>query len=220
MLFRSGRPDAALKSYEKAIAIKSDFAEAYRNLGSVLLDLRRMDEALVSFERALAINPDLDFILGNLLHTKMHLCDWDDVSSRLDELQNKINNSEKVIEPFSMLGLIDDPEIQRKTTEIFANKKFQKSSVLQSYGIQVAKLAGIPDAVIDLARRELAILEEQSPAKLVSNKASASSAKPDQTELYLAPVSSAVEKRIDSLRPDELSPKQALDLIYELKKLR
>ena len=96
----------------------------------------------------------------------------------------------------------------------------QDGPASQSYGIQVAKLAGIPDAVIDLARRELAILEEQSPAKLVSNKASASSAKPDQTELYLAPVSSAVEKRIDSLRPDELSPKQALDLIYELKKLR
>jgi len=96
----------------------------------------------------------------------------------------------------------------------------QDGPASQSYGIQVAKLAGIPDAVIDLARRELAILEKQSPAKLVSNKASPSSAKPDQTELYLAPVSSAVEKRIDSLRPDELSPKQALDLIYELKKLR
>ena len=41
-----------------------------------------------------------------------------------------------------------------------------------------------------------------------------------QTELYLAPVSSAVEKRIDSLRPDEMSPKQALDMLYELKKLR
>ena len=122
-----GQLDAAVKSYEKAIAIEPDYAEAYRNLGSVLLDLRRMDEALVSFERALAINPDLDFTLGKLLHTKMHLCLWDDLSSMLDELQDKINNNEKVIDPFPMLGLIDDPELQRIVTEIFVNKNFPKS---------------------------------------------------------------------------------------------
>jgi protein O-GlcNAc transferase len=126
-LVELGRPDAALKSYEKAIAIKPDFDEAYRNLGGVMLYLKRMDEAMKSFERALAINPDLDFILGNVLHTKMHLCDWDDVSSRLDELQDKINNNEKVIPPFVMLGLIDDPELQRKATEIYVNENFPKN---------------------------------------------------------------------------------------------
>ena len=56
----------------------------------------------------------------------MHLCLWDDLSSMLDELQDKINNNEKVIPPFPMLGLIDDPELQRKATEIFVNENFQK----------------------------------------------------------------------------------------------
>lgn len=96
----------------------------------------------------------------------------------------------------------------------------QDGPASKSYGIQVAKLAGIPDSVIDLARRELAILEAQSPSKLILNKPADDSNTLGQKELYLAPVSSPVEKRIDSLRPDELSPKQALDLIYELKKLR
>jgi len=96
----------------------------------------------------------------------------------------------------------------------------QDGPASKSYGIQVAKLAGIPDSVIDLARRELAILEAQSPSKLILNKPADDSNTVGQKELYLAPVSSPVEKRIDSLRPDELSPKQALDLIYELKKLR
>ena len=96
----------------------------------------------------------------------------------------------------------------------------QDGPASKSYGIQVAKLAGIPDSVIDLARRELAILEAQSPSKLILNKPADDSNTLGQKELYLAPVRSPVEKRIDSLRPDELSPKQALDLIYELKKLR
>ena len=96
----------------------------------------------------------------------------------------------------------------------------QDGPASKSYGIQVAKLAGIPDSVIELARRELAILEAQSPSILMMNEPTGDSKILGQTELYLAPVSSAVEKRIDSLRPDEMSPKQALDMLYELKKLR
>jgi len=58
------------------------------------------------------------------LHTKMHLCIWDDLPIHLNELTNKINNNEKVIIPFALLALIDDPEIQRKNTEIFVNMKY------------------------------------------------------------------------------------------------
>jgi len=122
--------DAALKCYEKAVALKPDYAEAYRNHGNVLLGLKRLDEALVSYDSAIALNPDLDWMLGNLLHTKMHLCLWDDLANRLDELTNKINNGEKVISPFPLLALIDDPEIHSKTAEIYANEKYPQSHVL------------------------------------------------------------------------------------------
>jgi len=64
----------------------------------------------------------------------MHLCLWDDVENRLHELTNKINNDEKVIGPFQLQALIDDPEIQRKTTEIYANEKFPKRYVLLEIG--------------------------------------------------------------------------------------
>ena len=74
-------------------------------------------------------------MLGKLLHTKMHLCLWDDLSSRLDELQDKIHNNEKVIPPFPMLGLIDDPELQRKVTEIFVNKHHPKNHDLPKIGL-------------------------------------------------------------------------------------
>ena len=134
-LVELGRRNAAVKSYEKAITIKPDFPEAYRNLGSVMLGFKRMDEAMTNFERALFLNPKLDFLLGHTLHTKMHLCLWDDLSSRLEELQDKINNNEKVIPPFPMLGLIDDPELQRKVTEIFVNKHHPKNHDLPKIGL-------------------------------------------------------------------------------------
>nr|AAR37904.1 TPR domain protein [uncultured marine bacterium 560] len=125
-----GQVDAAVKSYEKALAIKPDFAEAYYNRGNVLKGLKRLDEALVSLNRAIVLKPDIDFILGDLLHTKMDLCIWDDLSNHINEITKKINNSEKVIHPFPMLALIDEPEVQRKTAEIFANEKYSQSHLL------------------------------------------------------------------------------------------
>ena len=112
--------DEAIKFYEKAIAIKSDYAGAYANLASVLKDLKRLEEALVIYESEIIQNSDLDFILGELLHTRMHLCIWDDLPNKLNELRKKINNSEKVLNPFLLLALIDDPELQRKQAEICA----------------------------------------------------------------------------------------------------
>ena len=122
--------DAAVKCYEKALALKPDYADAHANRGNVLKDFKRLDEALASYESAIALAPDSDFILGNVLHTKMNLCIWDDLANRLNELTNKINNGEKVINPFPLLALIDDPEIQRKTAEIYANEKYPQSHVL------------------------------------------------------------------------------------------
>jgi len=126
---------SAIESHEKALAIKPNYAEAYYNLGNALTGLKRLDEAVVNYERAIALKPNIDFILGDLLHTQMHLCIWDDLPRRLDELKNKINNNEKVIHPFNLLALIDDPEIQRKNTEIYVNYKFPNNNVLPAIGI-------------------------------------------------------------------------------------
>jgi DNA mismatch repair protein MutS len=93
----------------------------------------------------------------------------------------------------------------------------QDGPASQSYGIQVAKLAGIPGNVINLARQELALLEAGSSG--VISPPQQPHAQPSQAELFLPPVNPELQKRLESLSPDELSPKQALDLVYELKKL-
>ena len=61
---------------------------------------------------------------------KCIFCIWDDLPNQLNELSNKINNGEKVISPFALLALIDDPEIHRKTAEIYVNEKHPQSHVL------------------------------------------------------------------------------------------
>ncbi len=85
----------------------------------------------------------------------------------------------------------------------------------QSYGLQVAQLAGIPATVIHNARGKLAQLENQEVrAQLTHQPAS----KPQQNDLF-ASGPSAVERKLGNTNPDELSPREALELLYVLKKL-
>lgn len=99
----------------------------------------------------------------------------------------------------------------------------QEGPASKSYGIQVAKLAGIPAAVIARARIELATLESASQANQTSQTSQSSSPTPDtprQPELFAPPVNTQLEQILDSLQPDEMSPKEALEVLYQLKKAR
>ena len=122
-----GQLDTAINCYKKALVIEPDYAAAHYNLGMSLQAFGQLDEALISYSHANMLKPDLHYILGTVLNTKMHLCIWDVLPNYLIELKNKINNNEKVIIPFSMLGLIDDPELQMKVAEIQTNHKYPKN---------------------------------------------------------------------------------------------
>jgi len=85
----------------------------------------------------------------------------------------------------------------------------------QSYGLQVAQLAGVPGAVIRSARRKLAELESAASPQgdLFSGAA------PSSTPEAPPPDSSPLIERLRGIDPDALAPREALDLIYELKRL-
>ncbi len=77
----------------------------------------------------------------------------------------------------------------------------------QSYGLQVARLAGLPMTVINLAKQKLMDLEVAASAKK-------SPAKKESSHLGIP---NGVERKLRTLDIDNLSPKAALDLIYEMR---
>ncbi|MFZ9197727.1 MAG: DNA mismatch repair protein MutS [Paracoccaceae bacterium] len=97
----------------------------------------------------------------------------------------------------------------------------KKGAADRSYGVQVARLAGLPPAVIDRARSVLEALEAGERDGAGQQKAliddlplfrAAPSTAPPKTASRV----SEVETRLKSVHPDELTPKEALALIYEL----
>lgn len=57
-LQRQGRLEDALKAYDKAVQIRPDDANLWRDLGNVLFDLKRPDDALLSFQHVLTLDPE------------------------------------------------------------------------------------------------------------------------------------------------------------------
>jgi DNA mismatch repair protein MutS len=90
----------------------------------------------------------------------------------------------------------------------------------RSFGLQVAALAGLPRRVVDDARRRLDELERhRTDAGSTAMSANALDA-PQQFGLFAPPASAtAVLDALDGIEPDDLSPKQALEALYRLKRL-
>lgn len=84
----------------------------------------------------------------------------------------------------------------------------------QSYGLQVAQLAGVPPQVIQLAKAKLVQLEQEVP---IGAQMSAPPP-PVQNDMFASPEPKAL-KALRKASPDDLSPREALDLLYQLKSL-
>ena len=104
--------------------------------------------------------------------------------------------------------------VEHKDSVVFLHA-VEEGPASQSYGLQVAGLAGVPKAVIRQARKYLQILEEQSLVRGGQDDLFAGASRTVEPE----PPSDPVREALAKINPDELSPREALELLYRLKKL-
>jgi len=91
--------------------------------------------------------------------------------------------------------------------------EIQPGPASRSYGIHVARLAGVPAPVLNHARHALSALEERANEGETQVDLFAP---PPESE---APGTSPVEAALQDIHPDALSPREALDALYQLKRL-
>jgi predicted O-linked N-acetylglucosamine transferase (SPINDLY family) len=125
-----GKIKTAIKYFEKAIEINPSLAEAYNSLGNAFKKMKQRDNSLVYFEKAFSLKPNIDYILGDILNSKMHLCDWNNFQKMTDEITMKIVKNEKAIDSFNLMGLIDDPALQMMSTSIRINSDYPRNNTL------------------------------------------------------------------------------------------
>ena len=98
--------------------------------------------------------------------------------------------------------------------------KVQHGPASQSHGLQVAKLAGIPESVIKDAQHRLRILEKQQQPQVIQNDLFSNLQEPEVIEKVIeVEKSSPALDALKDLDLDDLTPRQALEQLYKLKQL-
>ena len=115
-------------------------------------------------------------------------------------------------EEFQQLANVHLSAIEHQHSIVFLHS-VNEGAASQSYGLQVAALAGVPGSVIHSAKKQLVKLEQQSASQ--NPQGDLFTAAPEVPEPEEHPLLSALR----DVQPDELSPKAALEKLYQLKKL-
>ena len=102
--------------------------------------------------------------------------------------------------------------VKKRGGDIVFLRKIVPGAADDSYGVEVAKLAGLPPRVISRARELLKALEEGAPVRTVTVAAD------DQISLT-AMENDALRKKLESLSVETMTPIEAMNALYELKKM-
>ena len=117
-------------------------------------------------------------------------------------------------EEFQQLANVHLSAIEHQHSIVFLHS-VNEGAASQSYGLQVAALAGVPNSVIRSAKKQLRVLEQNSAAQSPQGDLFDHKAIVEPEEVKEHPLLAALRE----VQPDELSPKEALERLYQLKKL-
>lgn len=125
--------DLAIKNFDQAIALKPNYAQAFGNRGGLFQALKKYESAFNDYSRAVALNPHIPALHGKRLHMQMYLCDWQAFNSRLTEVTRGLLVGQPMADPFTVLGVIDSPEIQRQAAMIAISQDYPANPALGEF---------------------------------------------------------------------------------------
>jgi DNA mismatch repair protein MutS len=119
----------------------------------------------------------------------------------------------RIVDEFKYAANVHLDAVEHGSTIVFMHK-VEEGAANQSYGLQVAQLAGIPKSVVNAAKRKLTQLE--------NNQVASSSEQPDMfanNSIVQESVLHPVVAELELIQPDDLTPREALEVLYRLKEI-
>ena len=125
--------DKAINEWQKVITLNPRNENAHVQMGDLLFDQNNLKDALNCYEQAYNINSTKPFLLGNIIHTKTKMCEWEGIEKIIQNLKLKNEKNYKVLTPYTALTVFDDPSIHLNVSKNWAEEhkksgdhKFQK----------------------------------------------------------------------------------------------
>ena len=120
--------EKAIVCYKKAVELNPNYPEALNNLAITYQALGKFKEAQINYNKAFEINENIEYLPGNRFYNNQFICDWKNFEKKIDEIKIGIDNNKNLIDPFILLGILDDPVYHKINAEIHIKKKFNRIS--------------------------------------------------------------------------------------------
>lgn len=118
------RFDEAISNHDRSLSLKPHNAAGWLNKGIALSALNRYEDAIACYDKALSLAPDLRWVNGYLIHLRMKIGSWNDLSSSLEKICSKVIANQTIIRPFDLLSISDDPSLHKQAAHIFSQDQF------------------------------------------------------------------------------------------------
>ena len=113
--------DDAVKVYDRLISLMPKNTDAYIYKGNLLHSIDRYSEELDNYDKAIELGLNVKLILGRKLRSLMYLNDWENFDSLVEEIINQTNLGLAAANPFTLLSVIDNPALIKKSVEQYTN---------------------------------------------------------------------------------------------------
>jgi predicted O-linked N-acetylglucosamine transferase (SPINDLY family) len=121
-------PTIAIQYYENTTELDPNFAEAWRNKGLSLCDLKRYKEAIISFEIAYKLQPNYFLLYGDICFLNLRLCNWIGINESKQHIFNLLKTANLLLSPSSLLALVDNSLIHYDVASNYTQKKHPPSN--------------------------------------------------------------------------------------------
>ncbi|MEZ5642522.1 MAG: tetratricopeptide repeat protein [Burkholderiaceae bacterium] len=124
------RMDEAVQAHDRAIAARPGQAGLLANAAALLARLGRHAEAAARYREALAAEPEHPYAEGSLLHSLLHLCDWQDHAQRVEAIEQGVAAGRRVVLPFHFIAMSGQAALQRRCAETYAGDQHPERPAL------------------------------------------------------------------------------------------
>ena len=115
-------------AYDKAIKINPEYWDVIKNMADVLSELKLHGKALIYYQKIIDKKLDSEDFLNNFLKNNMSINHWENFEKLKQEIKEKINKKEIIIQPFLLNHLTDDLKLIKLNCETWISKRSIKST--------------------------------------------------------------------------------------------
>lgn len=120
------RRDLALASLENALAINPQSLDAMTLVADIALESANYSLASNYYKKIIQCNKKQPFIYGLLMHCNMMQCNWDGYFENKKSIEDGVLSGESITPPFPFIAFTDSPQLQLKSSKIWAESKYSK----------------------------------------------------------------------------------------------